>query len=110
MVGYILMVLLGIMVSQSMYLLIGGVAHAGERLVESKVVGVGSIWRRVVAWRQGWVALGVRRSWLLHICGRWWWIRPPEGRVALAPDPTLKRLSGLLRLIFLIELDPVLRS
>jgi hypothetical protein len=33
-----LMVLLGIMVSQSMPLLAGGVADAGERLVESKVL------------------------------------------------------------------------
>jgi hypothetical protein len=38
MVGQMLMVLLGIMVSQSMFLLIGGVADADERLVESMLL------------------------------------------------------------------------
>jgi hypothetical protein len=38
MVGQMLMVLPEIMVSQSMPLLVGGVADAGERLVESKLL------------------------------------------------------------------------
>jgi hypothetical protein len=38
MVGQMLMVLLGIMVSQSMALLVGSVADSGERLVESKLL------------------------------------------------------------------------
>jgi hypothetical protein len=38
MAGQMLMMLLGIMVSQSMPLLIGGVADANERLVESKLL------------------------------------------------------------------------
>jgi hypothetical protein len=44
-----LMVLPGIMVSQSMPLLVGGVADAGERLVESKLLE----WHRssAVSWR-----------------------------------------------------------
>jgi hypothetical protein len=33
-----------------------------------------------------------------------------KGRVVLAPDPALKRLGGLLRLIFIIRLDLVLRG
>jgi hypothetical protein len=33
-----------------------------------------------------------------------------NGGVTLAPDPALRRLRGLLRLIFLIGLDPVLRD
>jgi hypothetical protein len=50
MVGQMLMVLLGIMVSQSMSLLIGDVADADERLVESKLLewlrsGAASWWR-----------------------------------------------------------------
>jgi hypothetical protein len=38
MVRQMLMVLLGIIISQSMPLLVGGVADAGERLVESKLL------------------------------------------------------------------------
>jgi hypothetical protein len=33
-----------------------------------------------------------------------------KGEVALAPGPALKRLGGLLRPMFLIGLDPVLRG
>jgi hypothetical protein len=33
-----------------------------------------------------------------------------KGGVALAPDPALKRLGGLLRPMFLIGLDPVLQD
>jgi hypothetical protein len=33
-----------------------------------------------------------------------------KGRVALAPNPALKRLGGLLRPMFLIGIDPVLRD
>jgi hypothetical protein len=33
-----------------------------------------------------------------------------KGEVALAPDPVLKRLGGLLRPMFLIGMDPVLRG
>jgi hypothetical protein len=33
-----------------------------------------------------------------------------KGRVALAPDPVLKMLGGLLRTMFLIGLDPALRD
>jgi hypothetical protein len=43
MVGQMLMVLLGIMVTQSMPLLVGGVANANERLCGVQVVGVVSI-------------------------------------------------------------------
>jgi hypothetical protein len=32
----------------------------------------------------------------------------PKGGVALAPDPVLKKLGGILRPMFLIGLDPVL--
>jgi hypothetical protein len=46
-----LMVLLGIMVSQSMPLLAGGVADAGERLVESKVLKW--LWSGAASWRGG---------------------------------------------------------
>jgi hypothetical protein len=38
MVGQMMMVLLGIMVFQSMLLLVGGVADADKRLVESKLL------------------------------------------------------------------------
>jgi hypothetical protein len=38
MVGQMLMVFLGIMVSQFMPLLVGGVADASERLVDSKLL------------------------------------------------------------------------
>jgi hypothetical protein len=62
-----LIVLLGIMVSQSMTLLAGGVADAGKRVVESKLLE----WLQfgAPAWRGGrdwllsdWAALGVRLS------------------------------------------------
>jgi hypothetical protein len=33
-----------------------------------------------------------------------------KGRVALALDPVLKKLGGLLSLMFLIGLDPALRG
>jgi hypothetical protein len=33
-----------------------------------------------------------------------------KGSEALAPDPALKRLGGLLRPMFFIGLDPVLRA
>jgi hypothetical protein len=33
-----------------------------------------------------------------------------KGKVALTPDPVLKKLEGLLRPMFLIGLDPAFRS
>jgi hypothetical protein len=101
MVGQMLMVLLGIMVSQSMSLLVGGVADAGERLVESKLLE----WFQsgVVPWCSD-------RDRLLLVCsgfdccvfaedgGRSGCLK---GRIAMALDPVLKRLGGLLRPIFL---------
>jgi hypothetical protein len=102
MVGQMLMVFLGIMVSQSISLLVGGVADAGERLVKSKLLE----WFRsgVVSWRGG-------RDGLLLECGDldcYVFVEDGggsgrlKGGVALAPDPALKRLGGLLRPMFLM--------
>jgi hypothetical protein len=60
MVGQMLMVLLGIMVSQSMSLLAGGVADANERLVKSKLLE--SFRSGIVPWCSG-------RYRLLLVCG-----------------------------------------
>jgi hypothetical protein len=111
MMGQMLIVLLGIMVFQPMSLLeLGGVADANERLVESKLLE----WLRsgVVSWH------GVRDMLLLERgdldCYRF--VKDGEGSdrlkggVALAPGPALKRLEGLLRPMFFIGLDPVLRG
>jgi hypothetical protein len=105
-----LMVFLEIMVSQSMPLLVGGVADANERLVESKLLE----WLRsgAVSWRGG------RDGLLLECCDLDCYVFVEDGGgsgllkdgVALAPDPALKRLGGLLRPMFLIGLDPVLRG
>jgi hypothetical protein len=110
MVGQMLMVLLGIIVSQSMYLLVGGVVDTGERLVESKLLK----WLRsgVASWR------GNRDGLLLEGGGLGYCMFAEDGGgsgrlkggVALAPDPALKRLGGLLRLMFLIRLDLILRG
>jgi hypothetical protein len=108
MVGQLLMVLLGIMVSQSMSLLAGGVADAGERLVESKLLE----WFRsgVVPWCSD-------KDRLLLVCGDFdcrVFAKDGggsvclKGKMALALDPVLKRLGGLLRSMFFIGLDPVL--
>jgi hypothetical protein len=104
------MVLLGIMVSQSMPLLVGSVADSGERLVESKLLE----WLQPgIASRRG------DRDGLLLKCGSLDCCVVAEdggglgrmyGGVALAPGPALKRLGGLLRPMFLIRLDPVLRG
>jgi hypothetical protein len=110
MVGQMLMVLLGIMVSQSILLLVGGVADTGERLVESKLLE----WLRSGA--ASWVG---DRDMLLLECGGLHYCLFAEdgggfhrlkGEVALASGPALKRLGGLLRPMYLIRLDPVLRS
>jgi hypothetical protein len=104
MVGQMLMVLLGIMVSP------GGVADAGERLVESNLLE----WFRsgVVPWCSD-------KDRLLFVCGDFDYCVFVEdgggsgclkGKMALALDPVLKRLGGLLRPMFLIGLDPVLWS
>jgi hypothetical protein len=47
---------------------------------------------------------------LLHVCGRRWGSGRLKGRVALAPDPVVKNLGGLLWPMFFIELDSVLRG
>jgi hypothetical protein len=105
-----LLVFLGIMVSQSMSLLVGGVADASERLVESKLLE----WLQsgVVSWRGG-------RDGLLLECGDldcYVFMEDGggsgrlKGGVVLAPDLALKRLGGLLRPMFLIGLDPVLQG
>jgi hypothetical protein len=110
MVGQILMVLLGIMVSQSMPLLAEGVADADERLIESKLL----------EWLQS-TAVSQRgdKGRLLLECGGLdccLFVEDggesgcPKGEVALASGPALKRLGGLLRPMFLIKLDPVLRG
>jgi hypothetical protein len=107
MVGQMLMVLLGIMVSQSMSLLIGGVADADERLVESKLL----------EWLQSGAASWCdSRGGLLLECGDIDCCVFAEdgggsgrlkGGVAMAPGSTLKSLRGLLRPMFLFGLDPV---
>jgi hypothetical protein len=104
------MVLVRIMVSQPMLLFVGGDASAGERFVEPKLLE----WLRsgVALWRGG----GDR---LLLECGGLDCCVFAEdgggsgrlkGGVALAPDPVLKILGGLLRPMFLIRLDPALRG
>jgi hypothetical protein len=95
------MVLLEIMVFQSMPLLVGGVADAGERLVESKLLE----WLRssVASW------CGDRDGLLLECGGLGCYVFAEDGGgsgrlnggVALALDPMLKRLRGLLRSMFL---------
>jgi hypothetical protein len=108
-----LIVLLGIMVSQSMTLLAGGVADAGKRVVESKLLE----WFQfgAAAWRGG--RIGCSRIGLLLECGcldcsmfakDGGGYGRLKGVLALAPDPALNKLKGLLRLMFLIWLDPVL--
>jgi hypothetical protein len=110
MVGQMLMVFLGIMVSQFMPLLVGGVADTSERLVESKMLE----WLRsnVVSCRGG-------KDGLLLVCGDldcYMFVEDGGGSgrlmggVALASDRALKRLGGLLRPMFLIGLDPFLRG
>jgi hypothetical protein len=93
-----------------MHLLAGGVADASERLMESKLLEW--LWFGAASWR------GVRDGLFLKCgdldcyvfaedggeSGRW------KGRVTLASGPTLKRLGGLLRPMFLIRLDPVLQG
>jgi hypothetical protein len=87
-----LMVLVGIIVSQPMLLLVGGDAGAGESFVETKVLG----WLRsgVALWCGG-------RDRLLLECGRLDYCMFVEdgggsgrlnGGMALAPDPVLKML------------------
>jgi hypothetical protein len=109
MVGQMLMVLLELMVSQSMPLLLKGVADASERLVESKMEWLQS---GAASWR---VDIDV----LLLECGGLDCCVFVEngggsgrlyGMAALALGPALKRLRGLLRLMFLIGLDPALQS
>jgi hypothetical protein len=106
MVRQMLMVFLGIMISQSMPLLIGGIVDASERFVESKLL----------EWLQSGcvVAAEMGCSWsvaILNATCLWETVEDParlKGGVALAPDPALKRLRGIPRPMFLIRLDPVL--
>jgi hypothetical protein len=104
------MVLVEIIVFQPMLLLAGGDAGAGERFVEPKLLE----WFRSGAapWCGGRVGLLLECGGL-DCCmfvedgvgfGRL------KGGVALAPDPVLKKFGGLLRPMFLIGLDPVLRG
>jgi hypothetical protein len=110
MVEWMLMVLIGIMVSQPVLLFVGGDAGTGERFVEPKLLE----WLRsgVAPWRDN----GDR---LFLECGEidcCMFAEDDEGSgrlkggVALAPDPVLKMLGGLLRPMFLIGLDPALRG
>jgi hypothetical protein len=110
MVERMLMVLVGIIVSQPMLLFVGGDTGADERFVEPKLLE----WLRsgVALWRGG----GDR---LLLECGGLDCCVFAEddggsgrlkGGVALAPDPVLKILGGLLLPMFLIGLDPALRG
>jgi hypothetical protein len=104
------MVFLGIMVSQSMPLLVGGVADVGKRLVESKLLK----WLQcgAVSW------CGDKDKLLLECGGLDCFLFVEDGggsgrlkgKVALAPGPALKKLGRLLRPMFLIGLDPVLRG
>jgi hypothetical protein len=59
-----LMVILGIMISHSKSLLVGRVADTGERIIESKLLECLRFddASSVVACRQGWAVLGLRRS------------------------------------------------
>jgi hypothetical protein len=108
MVGRMLTVLFAIMASQPMLLLVGGDVGAGERFVEPKMLE----WLRSdVASRRG------GRDGLLLECGRFdccvfaeenGGSRSLKVGVALAPDPVLKKLGGLLRTMFLIGLHPAL--
>ena len=104
------LVLVRIMVSQPMLLLVGGVADADERLVESKQLE--QFRSGAASWRGG-------GNWLLLECSGVDCYGSAEhgggsdhlkGGVALAPDPALKRLRGLLRPMFFIGLDPVVRG
>jgi hypothetical protein len=98
------------MVSQSMPLLVGGVADAGETLVESKLLE----WRRssAASWH------GDRDRLLFECSGLDYCLFAKDGggsghlkgEVELAPSPVLMMLGGLLRPMFLIRLDPVLRG
>jgi hypothetical protein len=110
MVERMLMVLVGIMVSQPMLLLVGGDAGADERFVEPKLLE----WFQsgAASWRGGTVGLLLECGGL-DCCvfvedgggsGRL------NGGLALAPDLVLKKFGGLLRPMFLIGLDPVLRG
>jgi hypothetical protein len=98
------------MVSQSMPLLAGGVADAGERLIESKLLE----WLQSSAVSQ----LGDKGRLLLECGGLDCCLFVedgggsgcPKGEVVLAPGPALKRLGGLLRPMFFIKLDPILQG
>jgi hypothetical protein len=110
MVERMLMVLVGIMVSQPMLLFVGGDAGAGERFVEPKLLE----WLRsgVAPWRGGgdrllWECGGLDCCVFAKDCGESGRLK---GGVALAPDPMLKILGGLLRPMFLIGLDLALRG
>jgi hypothetical protein len=93
-----------------MPLLVEGVADTGERLVESKLL----------EWLQSGAAswCGNRNGLLLECGGLDCCVFVEDGGgsgslyggVALALGPTLKRLRGLLRPMFLIRLDPVLQD
>jgi hypothetical protein len=110
MVGQILMVLLGITVSQSMPLLVRGVADTNERLMESKLL----------EWLESGVALwrGNRDGLLLEYGGLDCCVFTEDGGgsgrlyggVAVALGPTWKTLEGLLWPMFLIGLDLVLHE
>jgi hypothetical protein len=88
-------------------LFVGGDAGASERFVEPKLLE----WLRsgIVPWRG-------RRDRLLLECGGFVCMFMEDsggsgclkGRMALAPDPVLKKFGGLLRPMFLIGLDPTL--
>jgi hypothetical protein len=103
-----LMVLVGIMVFQPMILLIGRDTSADES-VEPKLLGW--LLSSTVSWHSGRDVLLLECGWLY--CCVFVEDRGGSGRlkggVALALDPVLKNLGGLLRTMFLIGLDPALR-
>ena len=110
MVKRMLMVLVGIIVFQPMLLLVGGVADADERLVESKLLD--QLRSGAVSWRGDGDGLLSECSGV-DCCGSaedGGGSGHLKGGVALALNPVLKRLGGLLRPMFFIGLDPVLRG
>jgi hypothetical protein len=108
MMEQMLMVLVGIMVSQPMLLFVGGDAGAGERFVEPKLLE----WFRsgIASWRADSDVLllecgGLDCSMSAEEGGGFGRLK---GGVTLASDSVLKKLGGLLWLMFLIRLDPAL--
>ena len=93
-----------------MFLLIGGVDGADERLMDSKLLE--HLRSDVASWHGG-------RDGLHLKCGGVDYCRSAEdgagsdrlkGGVALVPDPAMKRKGGILRLMLFIGVDPTLQD